>query len=69
MNPIAIAAALLVTFVLTEASAAGLVNTEAGTFRCSGSVVSLDRHGVPSSGEPGGQMRPCVPIVEIGETI
>jgi hypothetical protein len=58
-----------ILFVLIAVAAVGLVNTEAGTFRCSGSIVSLDRHGVPSSGEPGGQMKPCVPIVEVGETI
>jgi hypothetical protein len=66
MNPSVLAPAILVTFAL---AAVGMVNTEAGTFRCSGSVVHLDRHGFPSSGEPGSTMKPCDPIVQVGETI
>jgi hypothetical protein len=55
--------------MLVLAQAAGLVNTEAGTFRCRGTVVRLDAKGIPSSGEPGGQLRPCSQIVQIRETI
>jgi len=45
------------------------VNTEAGTFRCHGSVVRLDSQGIPSSGDPGGAMKRCDQVVEVKETI
>jgi hypothetical protein len=64
-----IALATLPLGMLVLAQAAGLVNTEAGTFRCRGTVVRLDAKGIPSSGEPGGQLRPCSQIVQIRETI
>ena len=47
----------------------GLINTEAGTFRCYGGIVQLDRHGIPSSEEPGGKRKPCDPIVPVEDTI
>ncbi len=69
MNQIVFAALFLVTLALGEAKATGLVNTEAGTFRCPGSIVRLDHHGIPLSGEPGGELKPCMQIVEVKETI
>jgi hypothetical protein len=69
MNQIIIAILFLVTLALGVADAKSLVNTEAGTFRCGGSIVRLDLQGVPSSGDPGGEMKPCDPIVEVRETI
>jgi hypothetical protein len=69
MNQINLAILFLVTLALGEAQAKGLVNTEAGTFQCRGSVVHLDSQGVPSSGDPGGEMKPCDPIVAVRETI
>jgi hypothetical protein len=69
MNQIILAVLVFITLSVTEAAAKGLVNTEAGTFRCFGSIVRLDRHGIPLSGEPGGEMRPCNLIVEIKESI
>jgi hypothetical protein len=69
MNQINLAILFLVTLALSEAQAKGLVNTEAGTFQCRGSVVHLDEQGIPSSGDPGGEMKPCHPIVAVGETV
>ena len=69
MRRIALATLFLVTLLLVEAQAIGLVNTEAGTFRCRGSVVRLDPKGIPFSGEPGGELKPCSQVVEIKETI
>jgi len=69
VNQIILAAMCFIALALGEAGATGLVNTEAGTFRCNGSVVRLDPHGVPSSGEPGGKMRPCDQVVELRDTI
>ena len=71
MNRIILTTSLLVAFVLAvgEAEATGLVNTEAGTFRCHGSIVRLDPQGVPSSGEPGGTMKRCDQVVEVKDTV
>jgi hypothetical protein len=69
MNPILLALAFLPTLALGTAEATGLVNTEAGTFRCRGNIVRLDRQGVPFSGDPGGQMKRCDLIVEVKDTI
>jgi hypothetical protein len=71
VNRIILTTSLLVALVLTlgEAEATGLVNTEAGTFRCHGSIVRLDPQGVPSSGEPGGRMKRCDLVVEVRDTI
>ncbi len=69
MNQIIPFVLLLLTLAIVRVDAAPLVNTEAGTFRCHGSIVRLDRHGVPSSGEPGGAIKPCDPIVPIEDTI
>jgi hypothetical protein len=69
MNHIILAAFFLITPALSEAKATGLVNTEAGTFRCRGSIVRLDRQGIPFSGDPGGEMKRCDLIVEVRDTI
>jgi hypothetical protein len=69
MNIIIVATLFLVTLALGAAEAKSLVNTEAGTFRCGGSIVRLDLQGIPSSGDPGGEMKPCDPIVEVKDTI
>lgn len=69
MNQIILAALFSVTLALGEAGATGLVNTEAGTFRCQGSIVRLNQHGIPISGEPGGEFKPCNPIIDIKESI
>lgn len=69
MNQILLAAPFLVTLALVQAGATGLVNTEAGTFRCGGSIVRVDRHGVPSSADPGREMKPCEPVAELKDTI
>jgi hypothetical protein len=69
MNQIILATLLCVTITLAEAKPPPLVNTEAGTFRCLGSVVRLAPGGFPVSGEPGGDMKPCNPIVEVKDTI
>jgi hypothetical protein len=69
VNKIILAALFLTTLALANAEATGLVNTEAGTFRCQGSIVRLDSRGIPSSGEPGGKMMPCAQIVEARDTI
>jgi hypothetical protein len=69
MTQIILGAILLVRLALGEAGAVGLVNTEAGTFRCSGSVVRLDSYGVPFSGEPGGKMKRCDLVVELKDAI
>jgi hypothetical protein len=59
----------LATLALGEVEAKGLVHTEAGTFRCRGTIVRLDDQGIPSSGELGGEMKPCDPMVEVKDTI
>jgi hypothetical protein len=69
MSQINLAILFLVMLALGEAQAKGLVNTEAGTFQCRGSVVRLDSQGIPFSGDPGGEMKPCHPIVAVGETV
>ncbi|PPQ31139.1 hypothetical protein [Rhodopila globiformis] len=69
MDRIILAALFLTPFALARAEATGLVNTEAGTFRCQGSIVRLDAKGVPSSGEPGGKLRPCPQLVEVKDTV
>ena len=69
MNQIILATLILVTLALGEVEAKGLVNTEAGTFRCRGSIVRLDHQGIPSSGDLGGEMKPCDPIVEVKDTV
>lgn len=69
MAHIILAGLLSGTIVLAEANPALLVNTEAGTFRCSGSLVRLDPKGFPISGEPGGEMKPCQMVVEVKDTV
>jgi hypothetical protein len=69
MNHITFAFLFLVTLAVGQAEAKALVNTEAGTFRCGGSIVRLDLQGIPSSADPGGEMKPCDPIVEVKDTI
>jgi hypothetical protein len=69
VNRIILAAFFLTTLALAKAEATGLVNTEAGTFSCQGTIVRLDSKGVPSSGEPGGKMKPCHQLVEVKDTI
>jgi hypothetical protein len=69
VNQIILAALCCIALAFNEAGATGLVNTEAGTFRCSGTVVRLDSQGVPFTGEPGGKMKPCDQVVELRETI
>ena len=69
MKRIILATLFFVTLALGAANATGLVNTEAGTYRCSGSIVRLDRNGVPFSGEPGGELKRCNLVVELKDSI
>jgi len=69
MNHIILATLVLATLALCEVETKDLVNTEAGTFRCRGSIVRLDHRGIPSSGDLGGEMKPCDPIVEVRDTV
>lgn len=67
MTKIAIVA-LAGALVLADAKGL-LVNTEAGTFRCPGKVVRVAPGGIPVSGEPGGELKPCDMVVEAKDAI
>jgi len=70
MNQLVLATLVFATLALGEVETNGLVNTEAGTFRCHGSIVRLDHQGIPSSGDlSSSEMKPCDPVVEVRDTI
>jgi hypothetical protein len=60
---------LLSVPLLTLGGQGLIVNTEAGSFRCSSSVTRIDSHGVPFSSQPGGGWKQCALIPELKDTI
>lgn len=59
----------LLTMLVADTVAHPVVQTAAGSFRCDGAIVHLDKHDVPSSGDQPDKMIPCTEIVEVRDTI